>query len=320
MTPVAPARLAAWAGSLGGGRFATPADIAVATWFLIGAAIHIVTQFQVHVANGVIGGDAQSYSNAAHAWLTSGNPWTVTTPWPFAAPPPTLLFFVPTAFLPPTIAGIVWIVADVLAIIITVRILKLRWWWAFWPPLVSSAVSGNPEPVMLLLLVGGGSWLAPAIKPYAIVPLVLLRRWRAVIAATALIAIASVVLPWSAFFAELPRTTRFLRENAGLSAWAYPILLPFVALALWRLGIRRSAWLAAPLLWPASQLWYAAVALPAAGRWMGVAFSIPVPGVSSVAVIAEALWRGGREITRSRLHPGSGSDRLSSTRTEFHGQ
>ena len=98
----------------------------------------------------------------------------------FGAPPPTLLLYVPFAFLPSTGDAFVWLGIDLLAVAFVIRRLHLPWWWVLFPPLAQAIVPANPEPVVVACLVAAGpvaNALAPLVKIYAFAPLIGERRW-----------------------------------------------------------------------------------------------------------------------------------------------
>lgn len=277
-----------------------PARWVTVAWFAFSAAW---TAYWV-IASGDLGGDGRLYTMASAAWLDGDDPWRTWLDWHgggagrvyFGAPPPTLLVFAPFTILPVGIAGLAWVAIDAICIVAVVRSLGLAWWWVLFPPGVAATAVGNPEPVMLALLVlssGRLAMLAPLVKPYAAIPLVGERRWRALVGAVALIGVTAIIAPWGAFVADLPWVRSVIEaQAAGLSAWAHPVLVPVSALALASLGLRRAAWYAVPVLWPSTQIHYALVSLPALGSvpLLAVAFSLPLPGAPAVGVVCLAAW------------------------------
>src|SRR4051794_5601519 len=145
--------------------------------------------------------DARHYQRATDAWLTGGNPWTITEGGiNFAAAPQTLLFYVPTHFLPLVILTWLWTALGVVASIWVVRRLGLPLWWLLFPPLTHSIWNGNPQTVALALLLVGGpgagravaSTVAVALKLYAAVPL--LTRWRELVVVGVVMAALLLIL------------------------------------------------------------------------------------------------------------------------------
>jgi len=74
------------------------------------------------------------------------------------------------------------------------------------------------------------------------------------------------------------------------SAFAIPILIPPTILAMWVLRRQGAEWFAVPALWPATQFYYVAMALPAlVGRpWVAAAFALPMVLMTPIAVIVLA--------------------------------
>jgi hypothetical protein len=123
-------------------------------------------------------------------------------------------------------------------------------------------------------------------------PLLAERRFRSLMLAAALTLVTLVILPWRQFLDELPFITSSLALHAeDLSAFGEPVgmVLGVVALAL--LGARRGLWLATPVLWPSTQLHYAAMCVPALTRATALCFALPIPGAPLVGVVVAAILR-----------------------------
>lgn len=276
----------------------------LALWFLAIDLWYVVPGFKA-LATFHPGSNATLYAAAARAWLVGADPWQVTEfGIRFAAPPPTLLLYAPFAFLPPEVTAAFWLVADLLALAFVIRRLHLPWWWALFPPIWEGLLDGSPETVVLACLVATGPLvqaLAPILKVYALAPLIGERRWRAVAVTLLALAVTTLVLPWGPFLHDLPLVSATLGDQAAnLSAYSVPWLLPFGVVGLVALGARRAGWLAVPVLWPHTQLHYATMTLPAMTPLLAVAFSLPVPGASAVAVAGQAV------LDRWRAHPERG--------------
>ena len=194
--------------------------------------------------------------------------------------------------------------AGLTAAVWAVRRLGLPAWWLCFPPLFEAVIVGNPDALILALLLARGpiAGLAAGLKVYALIPLVLARRWTAV-AVALLVALASLpLLP--AFLASLGSVSGVLeRGTAHLSAWGTWLVVPTV-LALVMLRRRGAEWLVVPALWPATQRHYAAMSLPAVRRSpIGAALmslSLPLaPAVAVIAMAVEAWWRDRRDRLRS---------------------
>lgn len=245
--------------------------------------------------------DAVLYSDAAKAWLTGGDPWLVTEGGiAFGAPPPTLLLYVPFAFLPSVVTALVWLGIDLLAVAFVIRRLHLPWWWVLFPPLAQAIVPANPEPVVVACLVAAGpvaNAIAPLVKIYAFAPLVGERRWGPIVICVAVLAISAAILPWGLFIRDLPIVSDTLVAQAtSLSAFDVPVVLPFALIGLAAVGLRRAGWFAIPVLWPHTQVHYAALSLPEISPLLAVGFSLPIHGAPPVALAIQALLerRGAR--------------------------
>lgn len=268
-------------------------DVALITLFLVVDGQR--TWDYTHLGMVSFGGDATIYRAAAEAWLSGGDPWAVAVNGVFfGAPPPTLLWaalFVPLSTL---VTRALWIGIAAGASVWAVRRLGLPIWWVLFPPLWISIITGNPNALVLALLLAGLGPLASVAKIYAVVPLVLLGRWREVAWTIALLAVTAPFLPWGLYIASAGRIeTIFVDQTAALSAWGTALLIP-TAIVVLLLG-RRGAWLAVPALWPYTQIHYAALALPACSRWVAACMAVqiqlaPVIGVM-VAGVEQVLQR-----------------------------
>jgi hypothetical protein len=157
------------------------------------------------------------------------------------------------------------------------------------------------------LLLGGTTLaaIAPAAKLYALVPLIIQARWRAILLAVPILALS---LPlWPTYLRNFSDLQQVLGSQAsgGLSAWGTALIIP-VALSLVVMGRAAASWLAVPLLWPATQLHYSCLALPAVATRpvLAAAFSLGIPLVASVATICFAAYAGAR-LLQTRFVRGS---------------
>jgi hypothetical protein len=198
----------------------------------------------------------------------------------------------PLAFIPEPVAIALLELVLIAGAVWTVRHLRLPWVFLLWPPLWGSVMVGNPNALLVGLLVTAIAPLAVVFKVYAIVPLIGLRRWRAVAVSGALLAVTAIVLPWATYVREFGTIDGHLEEQARhLSAWGEPMIL-LVIPALFVLGRRRASWLAVPGLWPSTQLGYHVLALPVMRNpWVAIGLSIPVPLVAPATIVA---WAGVR--------------------------
>jgi hypothetical protein len=203
-----------------------------------------------------------------------------------------LLLFAPFTALPPDLTRLIWVAAMFLVAVWVVRRLGLPGYWVAFPPMFQAIFLGHPEVLVVALLVVGGplSGLAAVIKPYASAPLLAERRWSALLVAITVVLITAPFLPWATFIADLPAiSANLVRQNHGDSTFGSPFLMAIAILALVSLGARRALWLGVPLLWPLAQPMYKTASLPALSPFLAIAWSIPVPGLTLVGVVIEAI-------------------------------
>jgi len=238
------------------------------------------------------GGDARIYTEATGIWLSGGDPWgplkraAVT----FAGPPHALLFFIPFVSLPPVVTGTFWAIGLLVVSTLAIRRVGLPLWWLLFPPLSNAIMVGSLDALAFSLLVLGGAWLAPIAKPYAAFGLLAERRWRDLLAAALVGAGLLLILPWQRFIAQFEVISASLARNAeDLSSFGEPIGMVIGAVALASLGWRRGLWLATPVLWPSTQLHYAAVSITGLTRASALFFALPIPGAPLIGVVLAAV-------------------------------
>jgi hypothetical protein len=261
----------------------------LAVWFATVSAIRLSA-----LLAGPPGFDGRLYLRATRAWLDGADPWIVLDAQRFAAPPPTLVPMAPLAVVPEELGVAILIVLAVVGVMATIRLLHLPWWWVLFPPFLDGAWNGNPQTLLVpLILIGGGS-LATFLKLYAIVPLVLTLRWRAVLVTAFLLVVTAPLLPWPAYAASFGALSEALttQSDGGLSATAVPWLLPVAGLALLFAGRERAGWLAVPVAWPATQWYYSTLAVPALTPLAAAIMAVPVPGAVVAAAVVVAIDRG----------------------------
>ena len=256
-------------------------------WFVI-YAIQTFVHFSAHDAIGV---DLAIYRHAAEVALGGGNPWIPDPGWvSFAAPPPTLLLYVPVTLMPLPLATVVMMSAGVLAAAWAIRRLRLPLWWLLFPPLFDALIVGNPDALVLALLLVRGplAGLAAVLKVYALLPLLLQRRWVALVLAGAVGALSLPQLPNFLAAIDIVRST--LDTTAKLSAWGTVFIIP-VIVALWFLRRRGAEYLVVPTLWPNTQSHYGTMALPAIHPYPVAAalIGLNTPLVPPLAVIVMAV-------------------------------
>jgi hypothetical protein len=246
-----------------------------------------------------LGFDARLYAAASAAWIGGSNPWTVSDVGIYyAAPPPTLLAFLPFYWMPPIVVSAIWVVGSFALAGLAIRSLRLPIWWMAFPPIVDASLVGNPDVANLALLVVVGGRLgtvAPLFKIYALVPMVGARQWRQILLTCVVLAATAFLLPWGTWFAELLIITANLTATASrqtTSVYGSPLLMAIAVVALLTLGLRRAGWLAVPLLWPSTQIHYMAIAVPGLTPYLALAWCVPAPEVrlASTCVFALVQW------------------------------
>lgn len=244
--------------------------------------------------------DARLYLMATRAWLDGGDPWSVELAGNyFAAPPPSMLPLAPIALLPIDVGVAVVAGAVLVASVLTVRLLGLPWWWLLFPPLVQSALSANVQSLLIPLILLPLGAVAALLKIYAVVPLVLLRRWRALAIAAALITITIPLLPWATYIADFGEINARLVDQTDDALPTQVLLLaaPFALVAMWVIGRERAAWLAVPALWPSQQYYYGSLAIGAKSALAAAIVAFPIDGSGLLALFVLAAvtwWRGDR--------------------------
>jgi hypothetical protein len=240
-----------------------------------------------------IGSHALIYADAARAWVTGGNPWSVGAPQVlFAGPPPMLVPFIPFMPLPLDVVRIVWSVAALGLALVVFRTLHMPGWWLGYPPIFQTIYFGHLEIMLLALILLGGRWagLAALVKPYIVAPLLAEKRWRALSIGLAVLLASSPLLPWVPFLGQLPAISATLaRQSGGDSTFGQPALMVVAIVALASLGLRRALWLAAPVLWPAAQPLYKVACLPATSPILALFWAIPIPGATLVGIVLLAV-------------------------------
>lgn len=290
----------------------TAVRLSLPLWFIV----FTIDKLVVLLPAGYFGIDFRIYRHAAEVALSGGDPWASNVGGiRFAAPPPTLLPYLPFTFLSPDVGLALMLLVSAVAAIVTLRRLGLPTWWLLFPPLAESLIVLNPDVLVIAALVIGGSTapIAPLFKIYGFVPLIGGRQWTSVALALVLVGLS---LPWwGAYLARLPDLTQVLADQAsgGLSAWGTPLLLPTV-LALVLLAGRGVRWLAVPAMWPATQLHYACIALPALARRpiLAAVASLAIPGLFPAALVVWAIMAIAQAWASDLFGPKESSSRLDS--------
>lgn len=247
------------------------------------------------------GWDAVGYTKAARALISGGNPWSLSdVPVAFAGPPPSLLPFLPFAWMPDWAVGLSWTLICLASALYIVRRLELPWWWLLFPPLVHGITAGSGSVPALALMLAGHPLLdavAAAARIYVGLPLLLLGRWRSLVATAVLIAVTAPFLAWPTFMElRAPVQAALEAQSTNLTAFAVPFLIPVAVLGLILLGRERAAWLSVAALWPWTQHFYASIAMPAlaASPFVALSLAFEVPGLVAVGLAAQVISERGR--------------------------
>ncbi|MBI2781884.1 MAG: hypothetical protein HYX55_08840 [Chloroflexi bacterium] len=278
-------------------RFRRAADAFMFVWFSTISASMIAGPLIKPVAHR-LGWDAVVYVRAARALLAGDNPWVAGTyDIVYAAPPPSMLPYLPFVWLSDEVVAFVWVVISAGCSLYAICKLGLPLWWLAFPPVAFGVASGNSAALVLALLVRGGvlaDAAAVLTKIYVVLPLVLLNRWRGLALAAVAGVLSALFLDWPQFLGSLSHVSSVLKvqSQGGLSATVSPVLFLIAVLGLVALGRRRAAWLIVPALWPDTQLYYASIALPVIAGMPLVALAIAspsTPGFIAIGLGAQAV-------------------------------
>jgi hypothetical protein len=140
--------------------------------------------------------------------------------------------------------------------------------------------------------------IAVALKAYPVIPLIGLRRWRAVAAGLALTAVTFLVAPglWVHYIDSFGAiSARLAKESQnGWSAFAYPLLFVPAAIALIALARRDPAaagWLVVPALWPDTEFHYSTFALPLRSPVLAALLAVSIMRWPPVVITVYAIAR-----------------------------
>jgi hypothetical protein len=273
-------------------------DLVLIVWFTIASTWRV---FRPAIFSPVdFGWDAVIYSRAARALLEGADPWAAGIPGTlYAGPPPSLIPFIPFAYLPQAVVQATWVGLAAISGIYVIRRLGLAWWWLLFPPLLLAIAAGSSAlPLMALMVRGGAIANAGAVvgRIYSAVPLVLLGKVRPLLIAAIALLVTAPFLAWGTYLAEFSQINALMRAqaaNGGFSATAVPILIPVAVIGLWLVGRNKAAWLAVPALWPNAQEYYAVIALPIAASVPIATFALATPltpGIVAIGVFAQGLF------------------------------
>jgi hypothetical protein len=292
----------------------TPAviwHVGLPAWFAVMLAVHLGT---TSTTSEAIGLDARIYYRGAAAWVHGGDPWSAFARmayghYHFAGAPPTVEILAPFALVSESTFVVIALLASLAAAVWILRRLNLPGSWLLFPPIAQALISANPELIVLALLLA--VWpvlqaIAPMLKVYAIVPLLIEMRWKAIAASAGLLVVSVLVAPrlWLDYVSRFGAISERLNLEAagGFSAWGLPssalALVVGALVVLMVVDRKAAAWLAVPALWPATQLHYSAFALPVISPLMAFLLAIPQHGIPALVVIGLAGWRLARRVWR----------------------
>jgi hypothetical protein len=219
---------------------------------------------------------------------------------------------IPVAILPDTLGLAIMMALAIAGVIATVRILHLPWWWLLFPPFLDGWWNGNPQTLLVPLILIGAGPIAGFLKIYALVPIALTLRWRALVVTAVALIVTAPFLPWAAYIDRFGELSQALvkQSDGGLSATAIPWLIPVGVVALILCGRERTAWLAVPVLWPSTQWYYSTLAVPALTPVAGAIMALQLPGAPVAAAVVIAIQVGSRSLPSLRHAWGPGADRV----------
>jgi hypothetical protein len=284
---------------------------ALAVIFAIVTVVRTIRAIQL----GTLAIDLRIYRAAADAAIHGGDPWRAGVDGlTFAGAPPALLPYVPAAVLPESVAVALYLILSVAAALVVLRRLGLPPWWLLFPPLAETIVVLNSDVFVIALLVAGGRWAfaSVVVKVYAVIPLLLQRRWISAVVGAVACLIALPLVPQ--FLTNRDAITAALEAQSygGLSAWGSWLLVPTI-IALIALLDRGAEWMAVPAVWPFTQLHYNVLALPVAATSPIVTFLLcfavwPLPAVAAIYYAFEVAARELAAPFRTLSSPGNGVD------------
>jgi hypothetical protein len=268
-------------------------DLLLIAWFAVLAAFDVVKS----VVNWALGWDTLIYVDASRAMLRGGDAWGAAGASAlFAGPPTSLLPYFAFVWLPDPLVAAGGAAVAAACALYALRKLELPAWWLLFPPVFVAILAGSSALPVTALIVRGGpiaEGLAVALRPYAVLPLAILGRWRSILVAAAVGVVTAPFLDWPRFLGKLDVIRALLNEETGggKSAAAIWWLIPIAAASLFMLGRRRAAWLIVPALWPYSQLYYAVIALPVIAEvpFVAIALAMDLPGIVAAGLLAQVI-------------------------------
>ena len=113
-------------------------------WFAVCTLSAI--RYQLSQQTSLVGIDARIYYRAAQAFLAGGDPWSAQVNGiSFAAPPPTLIPYLPFTLIPEDLFVLLAIVACALVSVALLKVLRLPWTWLLFTPSRRSRLGREPE-------------------------------------------------------------------------------------------------------------------------------------------------------------------------------
>lgn len=157
-------------------------------------------------------------------------------------------------------------------------------------PLADAFINGSLNAILFPAIIFGFAPVAAAAKAFAILPMLAERRWRAIAATVVIYAATLPFLPWSMFLADVPVWSQgLMTQSARMSAYPSLPLMAIGAIALLMIDARRAGWLVVPILWPWTQIDYAAISVPALDRITAAFYAMPFPGFYLIGASVAAL-------------------------------
>ena len=168
--------------------------------------------------------------------------------YPFLYPPPTIPLVAFLAAVPYLLVAGAWVLASLVALVVGLRALGIRWVWipvlAAWPGAFVGLWAGNVAifaflPLALALRAPGLLAIGPLLKPQLAIPALWLlreRRWAAAAAGAAVVAVLAIAtLPvvgigaWADWWAALRAFQASQEAFPALYAFALPRAVPYAA-------------------------------------------------------------------------------------------
>ena len=117
----------------------------------------------------------------------------------------------------------------------------------------------------------------------------LLARWRHLVIALAVLAVVTLILPWQLYLDRGLGVGSHLQTAWNGSAWRIPILVIPTLIALWVIRRQGAEWYAVPAVFPATQFYYVAMAMPALVGRPIVAALLALPAVLMAPLVVIGL-------------------------------